>query len=292
MLFAPPGYPSLTPDAVDRKFTGKERDAETGLDFFGARYFSSAQGRFTSPDPAMSSAKLGDPQTWNRYAYVTNNPLRYVDSDGRDRLEAAQDAAARDYLAGRISRQQLADRTIHTGPAGLGVAGAGAMVAASAVALAGPEALGAAALGLYNLATRFFNSPGGQATVQTAGDLMTGSQTPGLILTPGRVLTADEFRTGTLLAEKEGLQLASSLHVGEEFVDSAGKTYDALGTPKAFEFFDFKSFTRSIQKHLNKSNDFTVIDFTGANSSQIDAVRGYVNGLAKEAQEKIKFVRQ
>ena len=73
------------------QFTGKERDSETGLDYFGARYLSGAQGRFTSPDPAMSSAKLDDPQTWNRYAYVTNNPLRYIDSDGRDRREAAQD---------------------------------------------------------------------------------------------------------------------------------------------------------------------------------------------------------
>jgi RHS repeat-associated protein len=37
--------------ALVGQFTGKERDAETGLDYFGARYFSSAQGRFTSPDP-------------------------------------------------------------------------------------------------------------------------------------------------------------------------------------------------------------------------------------------------
>ena len=63
-------------------FTGKERDAETGLDYFGARYMSSAQGRFTSPDPLGASAKVSDPQTWNRYSYTLNNPLRYVDPDG------------------------------------------------------------------------------------------------------------------------------------------------------------------------------------------------------------------
>src|SRR5216684_3317507 len=44
------GYPSVPPDVVGQKFTGKERDAETGLDFFGARYMSSAQGRFMSAD--------------------------------------------------------------------------------------------------------------------------------------------------------------------------------------------------------------------------------------------------
>ena len=59
-------FPS-TPDGV-KKFTGKERDTETGLDYFGARYFSGAQGRFTSPDwsqtpQATPYANLGEPQT-------------------------------------------------------------------------------------------------------------------------------------------------------------------------------------------------------------------------------------
>lgn len=63
-------------------FTGKERDAETGLDYFGARYFSAAQGRFTSPDPLLGSANPLDPQSWNRYTYGLNNPLRYIDPFG------------------------------------------------------------------------------------------------------------------------------------------------------------------------------------------------------------------
>ncbi len=63
--------------------TGKERDNETGLDYFGARYYSGAQGRFTSPDPKMFS-RPADPQQWNKYSYVRNNPFVYVDPDGRD----------------------------------------------------------------------------------------------------------------------------------------------------------------------------------------------------------------
>ena len=62
--------------------TSRERDAETGLDYFGARYFSGAQGRFTSVDPSMESVVLRNPQSWNRYAYTLNNPLRYVDPNG------------------------------------------------------------------------------------------------------------------------------------------------------------------------------------------------------------------
>jgi RHS repeat-associated protein len=65
-------------------YTGKARDAETGLDYFGARYMSSAQGRFTSPDPIqIMKEKLADPQQWNMYAYVRNNPLSNVDPDGQ-----------------------------------------------------------------------------------------------------------------------------------------------------------------------------------------------------------------
>jgi RHS repeat-associated protein len=67
---------------VTEKFTGKERDAETGNDYFGARYLSSAQGRFTSPDPSRLSAFIESPQTWNMYVYAYNNPLQFVDENG------------------------------------------------------------------------------------------------------------------------------------------------------------------------------------------------------------------
>lgn len=74
-----PGYEA---DAVRQKFTGKERDAETGLDYFGARYMSSAQGRFTSPDKPFADQDPYDPQSWNLYSYTRNNPLKFVDVDG------------------------------------------------------------------------------------------------------------------------------------------------------------------------------------------------------------------
>jgi RHS repeat-associated protein len=69
---------------TEHHFTGKERDIESGNDYFGARYYASSMGRFLSPDPLMASAHASNPQTWNRYAYVLNNPLRLVDPDGMD----------------------------------------------------------------------------------------------------------------------------------------------------------------------------------------------------------------
>lgn len=69
-------------DNLRQKFTGQQRDTETGLDYFNARYYSSGQGRFTSPDPFAGSATIADPQTFNRYAYVGNNPLTQTDPTG------------------------------------------------------------------------------------------------------------------------------------------------------------------------------------------------------------------
>ena len=68
-------------------FTGKERDSESGNDYFGARYYASTMGRFMSPDWSAKAepvpyAKLDDPQSLNLYDYVRNNPLSRVDVDG------------------------------------------------------------------------------------------------------------------------------------------------------------------------------------------------------------------
>lgn len=77
-----------------KRFTGKERDVETGLDYFGARYYRGSLGRFTTVDPGQKTAEnLIDPQRWNRYGYVRNNPFRYVDPDGRVLVLAGSQSA-------------------------------------------------------------------------------------------------------------------------------------------------------------------------------------------------------
>ena len=79
----PFGQVSGSPAVQDsRMFGGKEHDGESGLDYFGARYYQSATGRFTSPDPLITSAQPAKPQTWNRYTYALNNPLKYTDPTG------------------------------------------------------------------------------------------------------------------------------------------------------------------------------------------------------------------
>ena len=71
---------------VNQKFTGQERDPEMtrNWDFFNARYFLAAAGTFSEPDPANAGADLGNPQSWNGYAYVGGNPLSFTDPTGEN----------------------------------------------------------------------------------------------------------------------------------------------------------------------------------------------------------------
>jgi RHS repeat-associated protein len=77
--------------ATEHFYTGKERDSESGLDYFGARYYGSNIGRFMSPDYSydydpepVPHADLENPQTLNLYGYVQNNPLSTADPDGHE----------------------------------------------------------------------------------------------------------------------------------------------------------------------------------------------------------------
>jgi RHS repeat-associated protein len=74
-------------DPTENHFTGKERDTESGNDYFGARYYASTMGRMLSPDwsetpDTVPYAEFENPQTLNLYSYGNNNPVTYNDPDG------------------------------------------------------------------------------------------------------------------------------------------------------------------------------------------------------------------
>ncbi len=97
-LIAPGLAESLCHQGVRSRCSAKERDDESNLDYFGARYHSAALGRFTRPDPLdwlswqngnresrqRFEAFISDPQGFNKYVYTRNNPLTFVDPDGED----------------------------------------------------------------------------------------------------------------------------------------------------------------------------------------------------------------
>jgi RHS repeat-associated protein len=69
-------------DGLRKRFTGYEKDTETGLDFAEARYYDNRYGRFTAIDPLLASGKSAEPQSFNRYVYVMNNPVTLTDPTG------------------------------------------------------------------------------------------------------------------------------------------------------------------------------------------------------------------
>ncbi len=94
----------------NEKFVGKEKDKETGLYYFGARYMETKIGRFTTVDPArISEVDLINPQRLNRYAYSLNNPYRYIDSDGKWPEQVHNTIISRAFSGGSY---KLSDRAI------------------------------------------------------------------------------------------------------------------------------------------------------------------------------------
>jgi len=116
----PMGYGAM--DSTRQRFTSKERDQESGLDYFLARYYSASQGRFINPDEFTGGpdelydfaqkastnptfyADIVDPQTLNKYQYCLNNPFKYIDPDGHqqkksltERLKESTGAVAESY---------------------------------------------------------------------------------------------------------------------------------------------------------------------------------------------------
>jgi RHS repeat-associated protein len=96
------------------KFTGKERDAETGLDYFGARYYGNWLGRFLSADPIhFQAGMLRDPQRFNLYCYARGNPGLYVDPTGetialsQNKKDREAELARWKHLAGQKGASDL-----------------------------------------------------------------------------------------------------------------------------------------------------------------------------------------
>lgn len=88
--------------------------------------------------------------------------------------------------------------------------------------------------------------------------------------TAARLMRLDDFQDRSF---KE------SPHVGAEYVDDLGRSYDAVGTPRAALYWNRQQFLSSISQHLLKSNDFTVIDASGFEFHHVAAVREYVDAL-------------
>lgn len=282
-----------------QKFTGKERDDETGLDYFLARYYSSTQGRFTSPDEFKSGphdlwvqgrghseeqplvyADITNPQSLNKYQYAFNNPVRFVDPDGQKPQDGYELNLRRDekaLLEGKMTPEEFNARQR--------ARGVGAAIGAVAVLMAiyGPEI----AESILLWAAR--NPDKVEQLAQTAQEAAGGP--PVLTLLPKSRLTAEEIDSGERLVKLLNYGLSESAHVGEEFlVTGTKKAIDVMGTPRAYQFWNQGQFFNQIRRHLLKSVDYVVIDLKGASQQQIKAITEYVKSLTKQQQDRIIYL--
>ena len=271
------------------KFTGKERDDESGLDYFGARYYSNGLGRFITPDwaakpAAVPYAVLGDPQTLNLYTYVRDIPTTQIDTDGHETLNANNNERGNTRIVPCETDECRAFDSKMSGS----ILGGFALVLTGGAA-SGPEAP-LLARALYNLI--YLTAP---VTAPIIGGVVEGLA-PGpsgtLTIATASRLTAQEISAGARYANQTGKALVQSAHVGEEFVDSAKKTYDVMqpGSSSFWTASNAKNFMDKVIYHVNKV-DKTIIDLKGASKAQIKEIKGFVNTLTKEQQKKIDYVK-
>jgi RHS repeat-associated protein len=97
----------IDPSINNKAFTGHQRDGETGLDYMLARYYGSSLGRFQSPDPG-NDTDPEDPQSWNMYTYVRNNPVLLIDPDGRKiKYDYKKQDGSKDRKANRAAKTAI-----------------------------------------------------------------------------------------------------------------------------------------------------------------------------------------
>jgi RHS repeat-associated protein len=159
--------PAPAPGTDQRRFTGKERDIETGLDYFSARYYQNTTGRFTTVDPynILSEAEdeadliayLSSPQRWNRYGYALNNPGKFRDPDGRNPVFALPLIGAGVFGGWRALQNVINDRPVMEG---VHAAVADGLVFGGLGLIAGPLLAGAEVGGLT---TAGLSGPAGAA---------------------------------------------------------------------------------------------------------------------------------
>jgi RHS repeat-associated protein len=135
---------------TDYTFTGQKLDESTGLMYYGARYYDASLGRFVQADTIVPNP--GNPQSLNRYSYVYNNPLAYVDDDGHFALLVTAIGGA---IAGAVvssalqvahnlqQGQSLGEAVLNVDPGKVAGAAVGGAVMGATLGLAAPAGLGA-----------------------------------------------------------------------------------------------------------------------------------------------------
>jgi RHS repeat-associated protein len=245
------------------RFTGKQRDkfgdgTATGLDYFLARYYSAAQGRFTSPDEwagglvdpftggqveppgPLPYADIGNPQSLNKYAYVLNNPLRYTDPDGHciPWCTAALGAAGSAVASIVSQKWSHPGQDINWTNVGISAVAGGVAGGTMGLLAAPAEIIGLSATTTLATGTAVQASAGAISGVVggiTARGLQTGDAnaalgTPGQIVKDAAVGAATATVNATVVSPlvREGTQAGRAVAVGEGKIANGAKPSPSL----------------------------------------------------------------
>jgi RHS repeat-associated protein len=198
------------------KFTGKERDTESGLDNFGARYNSSSLGRFMTPDwsaevEPVPYAKLGNPQSLNLYSYVLNNPMTLFDTNGHD---GSCGGAAHDGSACTITLTEITQRVTFYDQSGNVVSTVSVTTSLTTVSnsITGAVVSASASATATNVSGLQFSSSQLATIGSTVGAVQQAGASMALGTNPSQLITAITAKESTLgvTAPTNPLQLACS----------------------------------------------------------------------------------
>ncbi|HEV3470192.1 MAG TPA: RHS repeat-associated core domain-containing protein [Pyrinomonadaceae bacterium] len=296
------------PDGVRERWATYERDSETGLDYAQARYYSSAQGRFASPDEFAGGpeelfdfvddaadnptfyADLTNPQSLNKYQYAYNSPVTITDPDGKCPICLVVAAAViilthaetvnaprpgdRTYPAGDHLKQL--NVTIVTGTVG------GAILHKAGGAISGKLGRG-----------------GGRAAEAAERAQLQAERTKLAQALHKRELSYDpatrgfrpaEGRAGFRLEAQTGRRLSRERTGAVDFVDSRGRTYDLVGAGLKSKHFNYDAVTNQIVGHLGKA-DRVAVDVSQLNRAQAASLQEFVNKLPRVQSSRVIFLR-
>jgi RHS repeat-associated protein len=279
------------------------------LDYFLARYYSSAQGRFTSPDEFTGGpdelysfadhasenptfySDLFEPRSLNKYQYCHDNPLRYVDSDGHGIRYPFRSAKGK---GPKIPPEAQIALAVLGGPVGI------------VWYLAEPQVVGAPSKDNPDVGNvrRL-----GDYTEGFAISSMIGMTTPLTLsevhaqitrLAHARELGMDPARGSKYSPAEANTALRLESQVGRlrrdptgqaDWIGPGGRLYDAVGAGLKSKYFNYEAFTKSISEHLVDSRVNVVVDVRGLSGGQRFAVDRYIRGLDEAQKGRITILQ-
>jgi RHS repeat-associated protein len=281
------------------RFSSKQYDAVTGLYYYGSRYYDPVLQRWLNHDP------LQERFDFNLYRFNYNSPLAYVDSNGRNPLlvlflvGAAWSAVMTPYNANAPGPNDatyppasVSEILANGAIGGLANVATGSIVNMVDSAISPRPTPSPAPEPTPSPAPEAAATP--DPAQEFAAAALDGSQAgnpsmncPSAIPNATRLSAVEQATASRLLQAQPDLTLNESEDVGADFVDQNGQTYDAMGSPAASQYWNEEQFLDSLDSHLLKANDFTVVDLTGFTGSQISTIANYINSLPAELQAKI-----